>query len=71
MEETTKEACKLWCPMFRVGSRLDPNTLDSSQLVDNRMSQWLNPNCIANKCMMWEWVNGTKDFGYCGLSVLR
>lgn len=64
MEVSKENAGELWCPMLQVA--VAPNVTTS-----NRREYGSKNTCIANKCMMWEWVNGNKDFGYCGLSALR
>ena len=27
-----------------------------------------NSRCQANECMMWRWIGGMSDDGYCGLA---
>lgn len=64
MEVSKENAVELWCPMLQVA--VAPNVTTS-----NRRGYGSKNTCMANKCMMWEWVNKDRESGYCGLSVRR
>jgi hypothetical protein len=65
MELTPEQAAGKWCPMVRIDAPVGERS------TDNRLANWTNPNCIADNCMVWEWVDNKVSVGYCGLSRIR
>ena len=58
-----KEAERRWCPYFRITAERE----DDGYPVTNRLVDFGNsPYCITDRCMKWEWVDGSKQKGYCG-----
>ena len=58
-----KEAERKWCPYYRVALQEGENT----HPVTNRQTDFGDdPYCLTEKCMKWEWVDGSKQKGYCG-----
>ena len=56
-----KEAERKWCPYFRISK------YKIEEPLTNRLEDFGNsPYCITDMCMKWEWIDGSKQKGYCG-----
>jgi hypothetical protein len=70
-----EDASKLWCPMTRVS--IIRNGKGILMSANRDISLFVPPNsfnpatdltkCLGTGCMMWQWVEGGKGDGYCGL----
>ena len=69
---TESDACKLWCPMVRLGEAdsTDNRSASAGFIKNDEPGAGVKWNCcIASACMMWRWVTTLDgDKGYCGLA---
>ena len=66
---TPEQASGRWCPMVQIA--ISP----MGDIFTNRMTQWSENHCIADRCACWKWtkktglttVGNVESEGHCGL----
>jgi len=62
---TEKDACKLWCPMVRLGEAdsTDNRSASAGFIKNDEPGAGVKWNCcIASSCAMWQWVDDEFEY---------